>query len=116
MDNAAVLAKKKATEALISSVLNTFTKDTGQLADSIEVESTVIFSGGDMFAKYQVTIAERRHCCFIYPDNLACRQDAKFVATWGQMETDYTEGCGKHIFALVGDADPDKVVITGIEK
>ena len=52
--------------------------------------------------------APRRHCC-----RPGCDAPAQYMATWGAMDTDYTEGCGAHIFALVdGDADPDNVVIS----
>lgn len=55
----------------------------------------------------------QHHCCYIHPNGKPCGQAAQFVATWGQMETDYSEGCGAHVFALVdGGAEADKVYIS----
>lgn len=115
-----VLIKKQVTEAVINSALDTYCKDTGQLVDDIEINSTVIRVNETnelVSVKYHVKLADRRHCCFISDTGEKCRRDAVFIATWGGAPDDFTEGCSDHIFALVdGDAEPNRVAITVIDK
>lgn len=62
-------------------------------------------------------VSERpRHCCYVHPNGHPCGQPAQFVATWGHTESDFSDGCGAHIYALVsGDADEERVYISAIE-
>lgn len=77
-----------------------------------------LFSNACYDLKHANEKAKAHHCCYIDPKTQTpCTAPALYAAFWGQMETDYTEACGQHLFDLVIGMAPDgaSVFTTHIE-